>query len=181
MKMFVSKYLLCLFLLSILCVDYTLSFHGLHQQTRSSRRFKLDCNGVDDTNGSRNGNNPMADDPLPTQIERSTTPSRYDVCRVFVTGDVCTEPRETYLANGHYVVNFAIATIGHFVAQHDWERYKPTEIMYLSSEMWDEQARSALNEVNFVVLFHFMFLLALYLFHMCTDKTLFATPFCSIS
>jgi Single-strand binding protein family len=72
----------------------------------------------------------------PPQVQRSTIPSRYDVCRMFVTGIVASDPKETYLANGHYVLNFALATVGHFEMVHDWEKYKPTETMWLSAEAW---------------------------------------------
>lgn len=88
----------------------------------------------------------MGDQMPPPQIERSTTPSRYDICRMYVTGVIGTEPKETYLANGHYVINFALATTGHFTSQHEWERYKPTETMWLSSEIWDDEAKKGLNE-----------------------------------
>ena len=88
----------------------------------------------------------MGDQMPAPQIERSTTPSRYDICRMYVTGVIGTEPKETYLANGHYVINFALATTGHFTAQHEWERYKPTDTMWLSSEIWDEEAKKGLNE-----------------------------------
>jgi hypothetical protein len=35
-------------------------------------------------------------------------PSRNDLCEMFVSGYIGTEPKEVYLANGHYVVNFAV-------------------------------------------------------------------------
>jgi hypothetical protein len=35
-----------------------------------------------------------------------------------------TEPKEAYLSNDHYVVNFALAVIGHFDFVHDWEKMK---------------------------------------------------------
>ena len=76
---------------------------------------------------------------------RSSTPNRRDICRVYVSGVVGTEPREAYLTNGHYVVNFAIATVGHFTAQHEWEKYKPTETMWMNVEMWDTQAKQAME------------------------------------
>ena len=76
--------------------------------------------------------------------ERSMIPSRKDICRTYITGVIGTDPRVTYLANGHYVVNFALATTGHFSAQHEWERYKPTDTMWLSTEMWDTQAKQGI-------------------------------------
>lgn len=78
-----------------------------------------------------------------SQVERSTTPSRYDICRIYVTGVIGTEPKETYLSNNHYVMNFALATTGHFNAIHDWEKYKPAETMWVSMEIWDDVARAA--------------------------------------
>ena len=105
----------------------------------------MNMNNQGDMNmGSQQGG--MGDQMIPPQIERSTTPSRYDICKVCVTGVIGTEPKETYLANGHYVINFALATTGHFTAQHEWERYKPTDTMWLSSEIWDEEAKRGLNE-----------------------------------
>lgn len=81
----------------------------------------------------------------PTQIQRSTEPSRHDICRMFLSGIVATEPKETYLANGHYVLNFQIATVGHFDVVHDWEMYKPTETMWLATEVWDDLAKEGVN------------------------------------
>ena len=77
--------------------------------------------------------------------QRSSTPSRHDVCKIFISGFIGTEPKETYLSNGHYVVNVAIATVGHFQPVHDWEKYKPAESMWLSAEIWDAEAKKSLE------------------------------------
>ena len=72
---------------------------------------------------------------------RSTIPQRKDTCRVFVSGVIGTDPREAFLSNGHYVINFALAVVGHFNPVHEWERYKPTETMWMGAEIWDDMAR----------------------------------------
>jgi hypothetical protein len=36
------------------------------------------------------------------------------MCRVFLSGIIGSEPRETYLKNGHYVVSFSLAVVGHY-------------------------------------------------------------------
>ena len=51
-------------------------------------------------------------DGFPERQERSLVPQRTDMCRIFVSGVVGTEPKEAYLSHGHYVVNFAVATVG---------------------------------------------------------------------
>lgn len=88
-----------------------------------------------------------SDDMEPgVRLERSPIPSRNDICRMFVTGVVGTEPKETFLANGHYVLNFAVATVGHYSPVHEWEKFKPTETMWLSAEIWDDDAKAALED-----------------------------------
>lgn len=42
------------------------------------------------------------------QVPRSEIPSRFDTCKVLISGVVGTEPKEIYMKNGHYVVNFAV-------------------------------------------------------------------------
>lgn len=42
------------------------------------------------------------------QTPRSNVPLRYDACKLLISGVVGTEPKEIYLKNGHYVVNFAV-------------------------------------------------------------------------
>jgi single-stranded DNA-binding protein len=122
--------------------------NSFNSNNNANNNYNWNNNNNDMIRGNGNSGGSMSsegDGNPPPQIERSTTPARNDVCRVFVTGVVGTEPRETYLANGHYVINFALATVGHFDAQHEWERFKPTETMWLSSEIWDEEAKDALN------------------------------------
>jgi len=41
-------------------------------------------------------------------------PSRKDMCRVFISGVIGSDPRETYLKNGHCVVSFSLAIVGHY-------------------------------------------------------------------
>lgn len=35
-----------------------------------------------------------------------------------------------------------MAIVGHFPVQHGWERFKPTDTMWLYCEIWDAQARA---------------------------------------
>ena len=93
-----------------------------------------------------NGDNDNNDGNMMRQEPYAIEPSRYDTCRIFVSGIIGIEPREAYLSNGHYVINFALATVGHFNAQHEWERNKPSETMWQSIEMWDTKAKQAMNE-----------------------------------
>ena len=76
-----------------------------------------------------------------SQTPRSAVPTRRDVCRLLLSGDIATDPRESYLSNGHYVINFQLAVVGHYLPVHDWEKFKPTETMWISCEVWDEEAK----------------------------------------
>ena len=74
--------------------------------------------------------------------ERSKIPQRRDTCKVFISGVIGTDPREAFLSNGHYVMNFGLAVVGHFNPLHSWEEYKPTETMWTNIEVWDDVARA---------------------------------------
>ena len=74
--------------------------------------------------------------------ERSKVPARRDTCKVFISGVIGTDPREAFLSNGHYVMNFGLAVVGHFQPLHSWEEYKPTETMWTNIEVWDDVARA---------------------------------------
>jgi len=77
------------------------------------------------------------------RTERSLVPTRRDTCRLFLSGVLGNEPKETYLAVGNnYVLNFPLAVTGHFNAIHDWEKYKPAETMWMSCEVWNDEARA---------------------------------------
>jgi len=68
---------------------------------------------------------------------------RRDTCRLLVSGVIGADPKETFLAiDNNFVLNFPLAVVGHFSAIHDWERYKPTETMWLSCEVWNDEARA---------------------------------------
>jgi len=43
------------------------------------------------------------------QVPRFEVPSRYDTCKLLISGVVGTDPKEIYLKSGHYVVNFAVS------------------------------------------------------------------------
>lgn len=61
--------------------------------------------------------------------------------QMLAVGVIGTAPKEQYLANGHYVLSFAVAVADHYPAQHDWERHKPAATMWLNCEIWDDLAR----------------------------------------
>ena len=46
-----------------------------------------------------------------TQVPRFEVPSRYDTCKLLISGVVGTDPKEIYLKSGHYVVNFAVSIV----------------------------------------------------------------------
>lgn len=68
-------------------------------------------------------------------------PQRHDVCKVIASGIVGATPKDQYLANGHFVLNFPLAITGHFLPIHTWEENKPAETMWMQSEVWDDEAR----------------------------------------
>lgn len=41
-------------------------------------------------------------------INRSNIPSRYDTCLVIADGVIGMDPKDTYLKNGHHVINFPV-------------------------------------------------------------------------
>ncbi len=51
------------------------------------------------------------------------------------------------MTNIEYICNiiclnwFQLGVVGHFEAIHDWETNKPAETMWVSAEMWDEEAQ----------------------------------------
>lgn len=112
-----------------------------HQQASQMPRLGAFSNG----NGGDGGGGDDLDQN--SKAPRSKVPQRRDTCRVLVSGVLGADPKETYLANDHYVLNFPLAVTGHFAPMHDWELYKPTETMWLSSEVWDTQAKN--NQANF--------------------------------
>jgi hypothetical protein len=43
------------------------------------------------------------------QVPRSEVPSRFDYCKLFLSGVIGSDPKEIYLANGHYALNFGVS------------------------------------------------------------------------
>lgn len=41
-----------------------------------------------------------------------------------------------------------MAFVGHYEAQHEWERYKPTETMWVSAEIWDDSAKLYRSQIK---------------------------------
>ena len=62
---------------------------------------------------------------------RNSVPVRRDVCQLLLSGVIGNDPKEAYLSNGHYVVNFALTVIGHFEHIHEWEKYKVNLDLYV--------------------------------------------------
>ena len=84
----------------------------------------------------------------PQQPPRNEMPSRYDHCSLILSGICGTEPKESFLSNGNYVVNFALCITGHFAPIHDWEKFKPTEAMWVSCEVWNNEAKEKLPMIR---------------------------------
>ena len=98
--------------------------------------------------------------------KKSLVPKRKDVCKLLISGIIGTDPKEAYLSNDHYVINFALAVVGHYESVHDWEKPKVRktcfdylalliicdskslfyqqilETMWLNVEVWDEVAKN---------------------------------------
>ena len=58
------------------------------------------------------------------QPPKNVAPKRKDTCKMFISGIIGTEPKEAYLSNNHYVINFALSVSGHYDYIHDWEKAK---------------------------------------------------------
>ena len=110
-------------------------------------------NNFNNNNNMKNSmNNNMRqeneDEEMENREERSTVPSRTDTCMILLSGIVGTEPKEAYLSNGHYVINFSLAVVGHYTPVHEWERFKPTETMWMNSEIWDDLAKEQIGNIR---------------------------------
>jgi hypothetical protein len=70
-------------------------FNKIFKPFHQSKLFS----SMDDTNG------------FDQNSERSTEPSRRDNCLILISGMIGGYPRENYLSNGHYVVNFGVSII----------------------------------------------------------------------
>lgn len=55
---------------------------------------------------------------------KNNIPKRKDTCKLLISGIIGTDPKEAYLSNDHYVINFALAVVGHYESVHDWEKPK---------------------------------------------------------
>ena len=101
------------------CSKHTKSF-ALHSTNsygnNKSNRFQ-NANGQMGnmgTSGNMGGMSSMGGmgnpDDMSPPIERSTIPSRNDICKIFISGVIGSEPKENYLSNGHLVMSFSLAT-----------------------------------------------------------------------
>eukprot|EP01041_Mallomonas_annulata_P009726 gene9726-20227_t len=86
------------------------------------------------------------DEPI-SGNERSTIPKRNDFCRIYISGVIGSDPKEFYLANGHYVISFSLGVVGHFLPIHEGEQYKPTETMWINIELWDNEAKEERDQL----------------------------------
>lgn len=105
-------------------------------------------NNFDSNSNMSNMNSNDPDGSNMNQVERSLIPSRYDTCKILLSGTVGNEPKEIYLSNGHYVINFSLAVVGHYSAVHDWEKYKPTETMWVNAELWDDEGKKNMSKMR---------------------------------
>ena len=135
-----------LILVYITCIASTNGYivgHGAQKMTkRGSIRALRHFGPLRNSMGDNMGSSGTGGGQFEQRPERSTIPQRKDTCSIFVSGVIGTDPREAFLSNGHYVLNFALAVVGHFEPVHDWEKYKPTETMWMSAEVWDDMARN---------------------------------------
>lgn len=71
------------------------------------------------TSSSQNNEQTGANDD-----QSNLSPKRKDTCKLLLSGIIGTEPKEAYLSNNHYVINFALAVVGHYEHIHEWEKSK---------------------------------------------------------
>jgi hypothetical protein len=76
---------------------------------------------LDEPANSQNQENTEENDDRKNYI-----PKRKDTCKLLISGIIGTDPKEAYLSNDHYVINFALAVVGHYESVHDWEKPKVT-------------------------------------------------------
>lgn len=102
----------CLIFLELLHENFSVGFH-LHPRSCGfrSKYNRVVQLGTQDT---------QTDDGAIKKI----IPQRRDTCKLLISGVIGTEPKEAYLSNNHYVINFALAVVGHFEPIHDWEKNK---------------------------------------------------------
>ena len=77
-------------------------------------------------------------------------PQRRDTCKLLISGVIGTEPKEAYLSNNHYVINFALAVVGHFEPIHDWEKNKVIGVLWFSSLLMSLIYKSILTDIVFI-------------------------------
>ena len=74
---------------------------------------------LDESVNSQNQDNTDENDD-----RKNYMPKRKDTCKLLISGIIGTDPKEAYLSNDHYVINFALAVVGHYESVHDWEKPK---------------------------------------------------------
>lgn len=70
---------------------------------------------------------------LSSEDHSNVIPKRKDTCKLILSGIIGTEPKEAYLSNNHYVINFALAVVGHYDFIHEWEKSK---VLIMFAEHW---------------------------------------------
>lgn len=127
MMTFNLSFFLVVVLVYILDSSLVYSFQIKSLSTLSQRRNTISMSDLENDDG----------------YERKVlTPQRNDLCFTMISGIIGADPKDRYLPNGHFVVNFPIAVTGHFTPIHNWETNKPAETMWLNSEVWDDLAKS---------------------------------------
>jgi hypothetical protein len=97
--------------------------YGFLTTGRASLRSRMfhQLSSLDESANSQNQDNTEENDDRKNYI-----PKRKDTCKLLISGIIGTDPKEAYLSNDHYVINFALAVVGHYESVHDWEKPKVT-------------------------------------------------------
>ena len=106
------KFQICLLFFELLIVNFSVGFHPYSKSCGT--RGKCKCVkqlGIQDSQAEN-------------EMMKKIIPQRRDTCKLLISGVIGTEPKEAYLSNNHYVINFALAVVGHFEPIHDWEKNK---------------------------------------------------------
>jgi hypothetical protein len=108
----------CLISIAILTINGSDGFSNIgHKFSIQSQSLRLHT--LYETSSSQNHDKTDANED-----QNKLIPKRKDTCKLLLSGIIGTEPKEAYLSNNHYVINFALAVVGHYDFIHDWEKSK---------------------------------------------------------
>ena len=108
----------CLITIAILTINGSHGFSNIGHKF-SSKSQCLPLHTLYETSSSQNHEQIGANEE-----QNNNVPKRKDTCKLLLSGIIGTEPKEAYLSNNHYVINFALAVVGHYDYIHDWEKSK---------------------------------------------------------